>query len=219
MNIIYRVSAFKQWNPSPIYSDDKWKLVEFCHNSFLKAKTDEPVTYMLDRCSQWTDYFSKFGKVINFEGDGGYDVIGSIKRMFAVAREFDGKVLMLEDDYLWRPDTIRHLWKGLDNYALVSPYDHPAHYTEQRYYDFKFKLQLIDNLVWRNAPANTHTFGTTGEYIRKHWELFRAGLYDTPFYESLPHQIWNPIPALATHMVVGLLAPIINWKEMYGVDK
>lgn len=208
MNIIYRISPFKQNNPSPIYSDDKWKLVEFSHNSFLKAKKDEPVTYMLDRCEQWNDYFSKYGKVINYQGE---DTLYSVLEMFKYAKDLNGKILMVEDDYLWREDSIKHLWRGLDAFALVSPYDHPAHYTEKKFYDFKFKLQLVDNLVWRNSPSNTHTFGTTGEYIREHWSSFGREMFDAPFFESLPHQVWNPIPSLATHLVSSWLAPIIDW--------
>lgn len=215
--IIYRVSSLNQWNPSPIYGDDKWKLVNFCHNSFLKANNGEPVTYMLDRCPQdWVDYFSKYGKVMNHEGEKGYDVIGSVNRMFEYAKGIDGKILMLEDDYFWRKDAIKRLLRGLDEFVLVSPYDHPAHYTEVRYADFKFRLRLLDDMVWRNSPGNTHTLGTTGEYIRKYWDKFSAGKYDTPFYESLPDQVWNPLPSLATHMVKGLLAPGIDWEELWA---
>ena len=216
MNIIYRATAKKQWNPAPVHADDKWKLVKLCHESFLKAKDKEQVTYLLDQCPQeWVDYFSEYGVVVNNDGLVDYDVSGSIKRMFNYAKDLEGKILMLEDDYLWRPNTIKHLWRALDDYPLVSPYDHPSHYIEKKYYDFKFRLQITDGMVWRNSPGNTHTFGTTGDYIRGHWNLFKDGVYDTPFYESLPHQVWNPIPALATHMCVGWLSPSVDWKELY----
>lgn len=207
--IFYRICPFKQHSDPPKYMDDKWELVKFCHDSFLKAKTNEPVTYLLDRCEGWTDYFSKTGEVINYIG---MDTAYSIKFMFDLAKEIKGKVLMLEDDYLWRPDTIKHLWRGLDEFKLVSPYDHPSHYLEDRFKDFPFKLKLVDNIVWRNSPSNTHTFGTTGEYMREHWDIFKEGMWDDPMYQSLPDQIWNPTYSFATHMCRGLMAPGVDWK-------
>jgi hypothetical protein len=203
--ILYRVSPFKQNNPPPIYADDKWELVKYAHESFLKANdSDEKVTYLLDRCEGWTDYFQKTGVVINYTGkDRSY----SILKMFEMAKEAQGKVLMVEDDYYWRPNTIKILLRGLDEFKLVSPYDHPAHYIEEQFKDFQFKLKLIDNTVWRNAPSNTHTFGTTGDYMREHWDVFREGMWDAPMFRELPDQVFNPIPGLATHLCRDWISP------------
>jgi len=208
MKIFYRTTSFKQHSPPPIYEDDKWALVKFCHESFLKAKRDEPVTYLLDRCEGWTDYFSKFGEVINYIGA---DTAYSINYMFNLAKQENGKILMLEDDYIWRPDTVKYLWRGLDEFKMVSPYDHPAHYLEGRFENFLFKLKLVDDVVWRNAPSNTHTFGTTGEYMREKWDIFKDGMWDGPMYEALPDRVWNPTYSLATHMCRGLMAPNVDW--------
>jgi len=207
--IYYRVSPFKQFNPSPKYGDDKWKLVQYCNESFIKANnTDEKVTYLLDRCEGWTDYFKKSGEVINYVGgDRSY----SIKKMFGLAKDIKGKVLMFEDDYLWRPNTIKDLLRGLDEFKLVSPYDHPVHYIEDQFKDFQFKLKLIDNIVWRNSPSNTHTFGTTGEYMTEHWDVFQDGVWDGPMFKQLPDQVWNPTYSFATHLASGCLAPNIEW--------
>lgn len=206
--IYYRVSPFKQNNLPPKFEDDKWQLVQFCHESFLKAKGDEEVTYLLDRCPDWEKYFGKSGKVINFNGvDRSY----SIQYMFNLAKNIKGKVLMVEDDYLWRPDTIKHIWRALDEFRLVSPYDHPAHYIEEQFKNFEFKLKLIDNVVWRNSPSNTHTFATTGEYILEHWDKFENGVLDAPLFESLPDQLWNPTYSFATHMCKDWMAPNIQW--------
>jgi hypothetical protein len=207
--IFYRICSLRQCNPSPIYNDDKWKLVYLCHESFLKAKTDEEVTYLLDRCPQWREYFSKHGKIIDYNA-GSRD--NSLTIMFDMAKEVKGKVLMLEDDYLWREGTLKYLWRGLDFFPLVSPYDHPAHYIEARFMDFPFKLKLIDNIVWRNSPSNTHTFGTTGEYIKSHWDVFREGCWDhIMFTNLLPDQVWNPTYSFATHMVIDWIAPNVDW--------
>lgn len=219
MNIIYRITSRKQWNPGPVYGEDKWKMVQLCHNSFLKAKTDEPVTYILDSCSpEWVNFFAQYGQIV-IRDSGQYDVLSSVQHMFKYAKNMEGKILMVEDDYLWRPNTIKDIWRGLDEFKMVSPYDHPTHYLESRYSDFQFKLKLIDNIVWRNGPSNTHTFATTGEYIRDHWEQFNERNYDDIFFRSLPDQIWMPVGnSFATHMATGFLAPDINWSELY-VDK
>lgn len=206
--IFYRVSPFKQHNIPPVYADDKWNLVKLAHKTFLDFNDHEPTTYLLDRCEGWNDYFQKYGRTVNYTGtDRSY----SIGFMFNLAKDIKGKVLMVEDDYLWVKNKVDDLLVGLDYFKLVSPYDHPAHYIEDKFKDFDFKLKLIGKQVWRNSPSNTHTFGTTGEYIREHWDIFKDGYWDAPMFEKLPDQVWNPIPSFATHLCSDWMAPNVDW--------
>lgn len=209
MTIIYRVSPFKQHNPSPIYSNDKYKLVELAHNSFVKALSgDEKIIYLLDRCPDWSVLFKNNGEIVNYKGT---NRSFSIIKMFEMARYLEGKVFFVEDDYLWRPDTIKHIGSALDHFKLVSPYDHPTHYEMNDSYNMK----NIDGLVYRDSPSNTHTFATHAEYIREHWKIFEVGMWDHPLFTALPDKIWNPTYSFATHLVENLLAPNTDWEELW----
>lgn len=201
-------------NPSPFFADDKYKLIKMSHDSFLKAKSPEDkVIYLLDRCPTWADLF-KDGEVINYTGNKRSD---SIVKMFETAYELEGKILFVEDDYLWRPDTIKHIESALDTFKLVSPYDHPTHYEMQE----EFNLKRVGDLVYRDGPSNTHTFATTGEYLKEHWDVFHFGVWDGEMFSKLPDKVWQPTYSFATHLVEGLLAPNINWGKLVEkyVDK
>lgn len=204
MTIVYRVSPFKQHNPSPIYADDKYNLVQMCHESFLNAKTTEKVIYLVDRCD-W-----KFpGETIYYEAGSR---AGSVLAMYDVAKKLEGKVLFIEDDYLWRPKTIKHIWNALDVVNIVSPYDHPDHYV--RWPDYKTLVHK--KITYRSAPSNTHTFAVHTDYLRKHLETFNHYQdLDHPLFEALPDDVWQPVPSFATHMVSGLLAPNVDWSQFY----
>lgn len=205
--VIYRISPFLQANKSPIYGENKEILVRLCHGSFLDAKQGgEKVTYLLDRCPDyWAAFFSDYGRVIEWQGS---DRAASVRKMYEVAKGIKGKILFLEDDYYWRGDTLRHLWRALDEFSLVSPYDHPSHYQMQR----EFNLVRVDDQIYRSGPSNTHTFATTGDYLHKHFDTFmQYEDRDHPLFQALPDDIWQPTCSFATHMVDELIAPNISW--------
>jgi len=221
MKIFYRISPFIPDNPGVVYTKDKWKLVEFSHNSFLKAGGDkQEITYILDSCEYWGSYFEKYGKVKNI----------NIHKKFAglmialnEIRMTDGKVAVVEDDYLWRADTIPIWEKSLDTLPVVSPYDHPAHYTEDRFKDYPFKMRLVDSHVYRTCPSNTYTFATTAKIIRDNWKALvdeRSGeaYHDHPAFTELNKtaQLWCPTYSFATHLAGGCIAPNVDWQLPIG---
>jgi hypothetical protein len=208
MKIIYRVSPFEQDNPSPIYSNEKEKLVKLCYESFKKANSGFPVLFLLDRCDY--DFFE--GDVVHFTG---VDKNTSLRRAYELARELDDKVLFVEDDYLWRPNTIKFLEPAIDEFTLVSPYDHPSHYLEDKFPD-EHTLKIFQNNVWRKALSNTHTFGVHSNYLSEHWDIFyNFGVNDHAMFQALPNDIWQPTYSFATHMVYAYMAPNINWKSIW----
>lgn len=216
MKVFYRISPFKPDNPSVVYTKDKWKLVEYSHNSFLEAGGDMvDKVYILDSCDYWADYFKKYGEVktINI-----HKKFAGLMLALNDVRMENGKVAIVEDDYLWRPNTIPMWEKSLDTLPVVSPYDHPAHYTEERFNDYPFKFKLIDNIVYRTCPSNTHTFATTADIIRNNWSCLvddkkGEAYHDHPAFEQLNKvaQMWCPTYSFATHLAHNCLAPNIDW--------
>lgn len=215
MKIYYRISSFKPDNPGIVFPDDKKKLVDFSHNSFLKAGGDKyDVTYILDYCDGWADEFRKYGKV--FTLNTGKKFV-SLAFTLNLAKQEDGKILFLEDDYLWRPNTLEKIEKALSHFPVVSPYDHPAHYTEDRFKDYDFELTMFDNMTYRKCPSNTHTFGLTGEILRENWNCLvdnkNRARHDHPAFTELNKkaQMWCPTYSFATHLAGDCISPNVDW--------
>lgn len=215
MKIFYRISSKKPDNQGLVYPNDKKRLVDFSHDSFLKAGGDKyDTTYILDSCEGWTREFEKYGKVVNIKKG---EKFKSLVFTFELAKKEKGKILFLEDDYLWRPNTLEKVDFALSSLPVVSPYDHPAHYTEDRFSEM-FEMRLVGDNVYRTCPSNTHTFGTTAEILNKHWDCLvdskGRAKHDHPAFTELNKvaQMWCPTHSFATHLASGCLAPNVDWK-------
>lgn len=210
MNIIYRISPFKPDNPSVFYPEDKYKMVQLCHDSFLKAGgANYPITYVIDSCD-WGKDFEKYGKIINFEA---HSKVKSLLMAFEIGLNTKDDVLFLEDDYLWRPNTLPLLEIATKELKVVSPYDHPAHYIEERF-DKRYELRLLGNTVYRTCPSNTHTFAIDKDTLAQNYDLIAShGVQDHQMFTELKKkaQLWCPTYSFATHLANGCLAPNIRW--------
>ena len=208
MKIIYRISPFKPDNPAVCYPNDKKMLVDFSHNSFLEAGGKKyQITYILDCCEFWADEFEKYGKVINITSKNKNE---SLLKAYEIA---EGDTLFVEDDYLWRPNTIDKIEFALFTLPVLSPYDHPAHYMEERF-DKHFELKLIRNDVYRTCPSNTHTFAIRGDVFKKNAAMMIAyGVNDHEMFTELNKdaQMWCPTHSFATHLASNCLAPNVDW--------
>jgi hypothetical protein len=215
MRIFYRVCPTLSDKP-PAVDWDKYTMIQKCYNSLLEAGGDKYDIYIFnDRLPQkWIEeLYPKYKKIIDApEGNA-----ESFAQQVEYASRHSGKVLLLEDDYLWRPDTLKHLDRALDELPFVSPYDHPSHYLEERF-DKHFECVLIDGMVYREAPSNTLTFATTGEKLVEHKHIFDyCGILDDALFQGIAavgDRIWNPTHSFATHLVDGLLAPNIDWQSL-----
>ena len=211
MKIYYRISPFKPDNPAVIFPDDKEKLVKFCHNSFLEAGgTVFDTTYILDSCPQWNEYFKPFGKVVNITS---HSKVNSLTTAYDFGLHGGDDSFFIEDDYLWRTGTIPVFEKALKQLKVLSPYDHPAHYLEDRF-DKHYLTCLIDNNVYRACPSNTHTFGITKDVFKEHFDLIKGyGVDDHQTFTKLNEyaQLWCPTYSFATHLASGNIAPNVDW--------
>jgi hypothetical protein len=212
MHVIIRTSPYLSTNPPPFGFDKRPKidLVSMCFRSFLPLIKDNPITIINDGWSnkEFNDiYFGINCEVI--EGD-----CGNVDTFYQQLRleKKDKTVLLLEDDYLWRVDTLEPLEEAVLSLGFVSPYDHPGHHLEARFSRLK-RVVMVGNYTYHDVPSNTLTFGATTKLLEKHTDtMIKYGLRD--------HELWTEIGGLyapnasfATHMVKGLLAPNFSWEH------
>ena len=207
MKVFYRPTSVLSVNPNPLGKDQNY-ILKTCLDSFLKAGKAE-ITFIADRLTEeQRDMFGKHGKIVDCE-EG---MIASRNKAFELACELDEeKVLFAEDDYLWVPDCLEKLELVLDELPLISPYDHPGHYLEERFKNEPKKMILINNHTFRSAPSNTHTFACHASLIKENRDLFMKTWGDHETFVKLGVQMYVPVPSWATHLVTGLLAPNVNW--------
>jgi len=213
MQIIYRISPFKPDNLPVFFPGDKWKLVEMCHKSFLKAGGNlYKTTYIIDSCD-WGKTFGEYGEVVEINA---HNKNASLLTAYDVAIKMDDNILFIEDDYLWVDNTITLIEKALETLSVLSPYDHPAHYIEDRF-DHKFEIKLIGTQTYRTCPSNTHTFAIRNEVLKQNIEMMRRfGVSDHEMFTELNKsaQLWCSVPSFATHLASGCLAPNRDWAQV-----
>lgn len=206
MRVLYRISPFLSSNPNPLGKDKEFINLK-CLNSFLNAFThnEHNITFIVDSLEdEWVDkHLKPYGNIERTRGQfAGLELAYDI-----VCREIhdNENVLLCEDDYLWRKGNLE---QALDELYLISPYDHPGHYIEDR---FKFEpkqMRLVGDQVYRSAPSNTHTFACKAWVIKQNIDAFKSyQLRDHELFSSLGVQMWVPTPSIATHLVTGLIAP------------
>lgn len=211
MQVILRISPFNSTHPSPFHKDDKFKRVKMCYESLWGAGFKH-FTIISDNASSWRRSFEG-ASWIDASGAGNF---GTYCKQLEEAMEYE-KVLVCEDDYLWRPNTQKAVFKALDKLELVFPYDHPSHYSEPRFAGKIDEKIVIDKQEYRACPSNTLTFATTGKFIKKHWDVLTGyGTLDHEMFTQLSKKVklWCPVPAFATHLVEGLLSPNIKWENV-----
>ena len=209
IDTVIRITPFMSPSKPPDWFKNKFELVKVCLASFIAAGESRKV-FLLDDCpKEYATYLSKFGDV--HAGTFGKKV--SLYKAYEVAQKlFKGNILFLEDDYLWRPNTLAQLERGLETFGFVSPYDHVGLYG-----DGIAKTYIVDNMTWRLCNDNTHTFAVKGKIFQENLEDFYYGLHDWQMYHKLAeHGIkgYTPMYSFATHLVDGLLAYNTNWYDI-----
>lgn len=208
MEVIYRLSPFLSSHPNPL-GNDKFKIVNTCLQSFLNYcdHTKHKITFICDSVpDDWMKYISPYGEVIRVTDMGN---VGTFQYQLDLASKSEGKVFLVEDDYLWR-GKIETLERALDELDFVSPYDHPSHYDMWS----TFEIRNIDGTTYRTAPSNTLTFAGRSELFRDNLEVMKSfGISDHPMFNELNNRgvkNWTPCYSQATHLVTTLIAPHFN---------
>jgi hypothetical protein len=199
----------------PYFGQDKFGLVKACTLSFLQTGGCNRL-YILDNCPpEYKKWFTKYGQGEVTEGVWGKK--GSLYAAYDFARRRvngDDTLLFLEDDYLWRPNTLGDLDTAIRHFGLATPYDHAGHYTG---HGECMQTYLCGNLTWRWCRTTTHTFGVTTRIFNDAIDDFYYGLHDWQMFTKLDidgHRVYSPLYSMATHLVDGLLAYNTNWEDL-----
>ena len=218
--IYYRLSDRISKNRPPIFKDDKFRVVRLCLRSFTKALegVESDIFFMLDRCpGNYLEMIKEiFPRKFEYEFTD-YGHYNSALKQYNLADKTDDEVILfVEDDYLWTEGSVKQLINATKELKIASPYNNPDFYTTEPHKSQKIKTKLIDNHKWRTTLSTTMTIGITKNMFKKHRTAFdNWGPSDTPLWTEVNETIWCPIPSLATHFVVGKLAPDIDWAKFY----
>lgn len=203
--------------------EDKDALNELCLISFVQAfKSSRPtMTFLFDHCSP--KMYDMVERVVPFDYTIRSSSIGINETMllsYAIAAKTQGAVLFQECDYLYKPQQVGELLeKAIYELGFVSPYDHPNFYRTPDLHKDEATLKLIDGQHFRSTERNTMTWGTTAELVRENREILdKYGYLDGDVWYELKdkgHQLFVPIPSLATHMVSDCLAPGVDWEKIW----
>lgn len=211
MLILYRTSPYLSVNPNPM-GTYKLGIVERCLESFKKANNGSKIIVIADGFLE-EEKSSLFTGLTVVDGDGGNKETFHQQLDLVCNLPNEEKVMLVEDDYLWVEGAVAKLERALDELEIVFPYDHPGHYTEERFRHQAKRIVLIDDQTYRDAPSNTLTFATRAYVIKQNIDLIKPfGIRDHELFQSLPQDKWCAIPSLATHLATGLLAPNRNWQ-------
>lgn len=196
---------------------NKMEVVRYCYDSVIKAFPDSHITFLIDKpnieimelveeCPNPHDY-----EIFHFENwsDGN---VGTFHRQLELACDKD-KVLLTEDDYYYLPEAGKIIEEALDSLEFLTPYDHPGYYYESDH-DYKRNVALVGDRHWQTVSSTCLTFATRGESIKEVIDTMKGyGWQDHFMWLELTekHQLWSPIPSLATHMETPYLASNFLW--------
>ena len=211
MKIFYRASSFLSSNPNPMgtYKPD---ILKRCFDSFLDCDLVFGDLTIINGGLFEEDkkIFKDFPMIDSPQGN-----IESFHKQLDLIAELpnEEKVFLVEDDYLWVPGSIKKIERALDEFEIVFPYDHPGHYTEERFKHQPKRMVLLDGQTYRDCPSNTLTFATRAYVIKQNLDLIKSfGIRDHELFQTLGIDMWIPVPSFATHLVTGLEAPNVDWQ-------
>ena len=141
--------------------------------------------------------------------------------------EKDDLIYFLENDYLhvpgWVPKLLELFKQHKDKY--VSLYDHADKYFD--YDKLESKIIATSNHHWRTTPSTCGSYIISKDVFVEDFEeneIINRMCYDmgpTPdHYRFLTlnlyknRQVLTPIPGLSTHVMHGLMSPIIDWEKI-----
>lgn len=213
MQVLYRISPFNSTHPNPM-GNNKYENNEKCLNSFLNARdTDCKITFITNALdSEWVDkHLKPYGEVVEAPTGNVETFTEQLDLVCNMGNE--DKVMIVEDDYLWRPNTLKQIEDALDELPIIFPYNHPGHHTEPRFRDQAKRIRLINGFTYHDVPSNTLTFATKAYVIKQNYEKIRPfGVRDHELWQSLSIDMWSPDLSISTHLVEGLLAPNVQWQ-------
>ena len=135
-------------------------------------------------------------------------------------------VYLLENDYLHMPGWVDEVFalrsQGIE-WDYLTLYDHPDKYPNQcdhvdaaRYRALPARLFASSRRHWRTTPSTCASYMLSRETFLQDHAVLRLGLYDLRLFRLLTslkrRTLISPLPAMSTHCMAGLLAPIVDWE-------
>ncbi|MCK9355132.1 MAG: hypothetical protein M0P59_13390 [Gallionella sp.] len=204
-------------------AEDKFELNKLCLKSFVEAfKHIQPeVVFLADFCGAREEEMIQ--QVVPFKYSFIPTNIGineTCLLQYEMANKTEHDIILFQEcDYLYRPETGKTVLEGIQSLGLVSPYDNLNFYLDPSIHSEDVKLKLVGDQHWRSVERVTMTFGIKSIIFKENYETFKKyGYLDNDVWHTLRangHQMWTPIPSLATHMVKDFMAPGIKWEELW----
>lgn len=205
--ICYRIYPGVSKVPA-IHSDNKLKMSELAIRSFVRALDGlEPkIWVILDNCGEeYNQMFRKYlapfqHELINLEKAGNAATFG-LQMDILSNQEFSEFVYFAEDDYFFLDNafikTLEVLKQGKADFA--TPYNHPDLYNFS-IHNYKYEIEEIDGLKWRNAASTTMSFMTTRKNLKKYYRILNTYTklnYDASMWFAMTKiAIRNPLKIL-----------------------
>ena len=190
----------------PVFGHDKYKLSEFCLESFKQSLGTLKVKMfvLLDNCPpEYEKLFEKYFnnddlEFIKLDGIGNQATFSlQIKKL--IDQNYSEIIYFAEDDYFYMPEQFIEMVEFLrenDDVDFVSPYDHLDYYTLDIHNHPNY-IKASEKRHWRTGSSTCLTFLTkkkTLEKTRRIFEKYTIGYSDYLIWFCLTkYAIFNPI--------------------------
>lgn len=133
-------------------------------------------------------------------------------------------VYLLENDYLHDYDWVyffNQLISSSIPFDYVSLYDHPDKYPfrkgfHEMHTGLVSRVYVAGDRHWRTVPSTCYSFITSAKKFKEDFEILKSDLMDHQMFAELEKKervVLSPIPGLATHCMVNLLSPGVEWER------
>jgi hypothetical protein len=212
-------------------------LISSIEKSPLRLKIDLVIMFDGDEKYFQKDFLSSYmnqepNKDINielFKFLGGSDGRSFHKTLdYALEKNYSDNDLIyfLENDYLHVFDWIEKLHTLLMSaipFDYLSLYDHKDKYEyTERFHDshagLTSKLYVTEDHHWRTTPSTCASFILSAKTLREDFLILKNGGMDHQFFLILlrdkNRKLLSPVPGLSTHVMSGLMSPLIDWEKI-----
>lgn len=137
-----------------------------------------------------------------------YDLASSIQN--------SNNIYFIEDDYWHTENALSVINEGVNNFDLVTGYDHTDRYTRIDDITYgKDYIKLSENHYWRTAESTTCTWAVSKALYSKIENIAKKELLnDRNFFRSLYQsniRLHTPIPSVSTHVMVNYVSPFFKF--------
>ena len=217
IEVFYRICPFSN-GKSPVFTDDKYRLAEFCLRSYVAAFPMAKTTFILDSCPpEYHRLVEDYGRIVAEDNMGN---IGSYLKQLELTNRLDDEqpAYLAEDDYYYLPQAGRLVVGAINAGGFVTPSDFAEFYQNKIDLSHAPKRN-IEGHTFRRVPSSCLTFGGKAKLFKANYQTFvRYGISDYPMWLEVGQRypLYAPYPTLSTHLVIGLLSPGVDWQRLWS---